>query len=79
MIRKLLEKASNETRNEIECLIAGETVMKEIKEELTYRELYDTIENVWGVLFATGYLTQRGEAEGKMRRLVIPNREGTDT
>lgn len=75
VIRKLLEKASNETRNEIECLIAGEAVIKEIREELTYRELYDTIENVWGVLFATGYLTQRGEAEGKMRRLVIPNRE----
>lgn len=78
VIRKLLEKASNETRNEIECLIAGEAVIKEVKEELTYRELYDTIENVWGVLFATGYLTQRGEAEGKMRRLVIPNREILD-
>lgn len=78
VIRKLLEKASNETRNEIECLIAGEAVIKEIREELTYRELYDTIENVWGVLFATGYLTQRGEAEGKMRRLVIPNREILD-
>lgn len=78
VIRKLLEKASNETRNEIECLIAGEAVIKEVKEELTYRELYDTIENVWGVLFATGYLTQRGAAEGKMRRLVIPNREILD-
>lgn len=78
VIRKLLEKASNETRNEIECLIAGEAVIKEVKEELTYRELYDTIENVWGVLFATGYLTQRGEADGKMRRLVIPNREILD-
>lgn len=78
VIRKLLEKASNETRNEIECLIAGEAVIKEVKEELTYRELYDTIENVWGVLFAAGYLTQRGEAEGKMRRLVIPNREILD-
>ena len=78
VIKKLLEKASTATRNEIECLIAGEAVIKEVKEELTYRELYNNIENVWGVLFATGYLTQRGESEGKMRRLVIPNREILD-
>ena len=75
VIRRLLEKASSETRNEIECLIADESVMKLINEELTYNELYDNIENVWSVLFTTGYLTQRGEAEGKMRPLVIPNRE----
>ena len=48
---------------------------KQINEELTYKELYDSIENVWSVLFVTGYLTQQGEADGKMRRLVIPNRE----
>lgn len=75
VLRRLLMKASPETRDEIERLIAGEAVMKQVNEELTYKELYDNIENVWSVLFATGYLTQQGEANGRMRRLVIPNRE----
>lgn len=75
VLRRLLMKASPETRDEIERLIAGEAVMKQVNEELTYKELYDSIENVWSVLFATGYLTQQGEANGRMRRLVIPNRE----
>ena len=75
VIRKLLEQASSETRNEIEHLIAGESILKTIRQELTYRELYDNIENVWSLLFTTGYLTQRGEAEGDKQRLVIPNRE----
>lgn len=75
VLKRLLMKASSETRDEIERLIAGEAVMKRVNEELTYKELYDSIENVWSVLFATGYLTQQGEANGRMRRLVIPNRE----
>lgn len=75
VLRRLLEKASSETRDEIERLIAGESVMKSINEELTYKELYDNTENVWSILFVTGYLTQQGEPDGKMRRLVIPNRE----
>lgn len=75
VIKRFLVQASSDTRNEIERLIAGESVTKQISEELTYKELYDNIENIWGVLFATGYLTQAGEAEGKMRKLVIPNRE----
>lgn len=75
VLRRLLEKATSETRDEIERLIAGESVVKRINEELTYKELYDNIENVWSVLFVTGYLTQQGESDGKMRRLVIPNRE----
>lgn len=75
VIRKLLEQASSSTRNDIECLIAGETIRKAIREELTYKELYDNIENIWSILFTAGYLTQQGEAEGKMYQLVIPNRE----
>lgn len=75
VLKRFLENASSDTRNEIEQLIAGETVVKRINEELTYKELYDNIENVWSVLFVTGYLTQLGEAEGRQRRLVIPNRE----
>ena len=75
VIRRLLEQASSSTRNEIECLIAGETVSKAVREDLTYKELYNTIENLWSILFTTGYLTQRGEADGKMYRLAIPNQE----
>lgn len=75
VIRKFLENASSETRDEIERLIAGEAVAKVINEELTYKGLYGNTENVWSVLFLTGYLTQRGEAEGDRCRLVIPNRE----
>lgn len=75
IIRKLLKGASAKTRDEIEQLIAGESVAKKLKEELTYRELYDSTENVWSILFAAGYLTQRGKAAEDMRRLVIPNRE----
>lgn len=75
VLKRLLKEATSGTRDEIERLIAGEPVWKQIKEELTYKELYDSIENVWSVLFVTGYLTQQGEADGKMRRLVIPNRE----
>ncbi len=75
ILRKLLEQATPDTRDEIERLIAGETVWKEIKEELTYKELYDSIEHVWSVLFTTGYLTKRGEGTGRVRQLAIPNRE----
>ena len=75
IIKKLLERASSETRDEIEKLIAGESVIKQIKEELTYKELYDNIENVWSILFATGYLTQHGEPVGNMLKLAIPNKE----
>lgn len=75
VLKRLLKEATSGTRDEIERLIAGEPVWKQINEELTYKELYDSIENVWSVLFVTGYLTQQGESEGKMRRLVIPNRE----
>lgn len=75
VVRKLLENATPDTRNAIERLIAGESIQKRIKKELTYRGLYDNIENVWSVLFATGYLTQDGEADEDVLKLVIPNRE----
>lgn len=63
------------TRNELEALINGGTVQKEICEELTYRELYSTIDNLWSTLFMTGYLTQRGTPDGNLYELAIPNRE----
>lgn len=66
---------SGVTKKEIEKLIAGETVEKEIYQELTYKELYDSIGNVWSVLFTTGYLTQRGRRTGDIFQLAIPNME----
>ncbi len=57
IVRRFIDKATKRTRNEIECLIAGEVIEKEIKEELTYSELDTTIDNLWSVLFVTGYLT----------------------
>ena len=75
VVRHLLEMAKPDTRDEIERLISGESIYKRINEELTYKELYDDVENVWSVLFTTGYLTQRGEADDDFLQLVIPNRE----
>ena len=76
IVRHFIDMAdAGAARHEIERLIAGEAVVREIHEELTYKELYDSIENVWSVLFSTGYLTQQGRTEGDFFRLVIPNRE----
>ncbi len=75
IIRKFLQMAKQGTRREIERLIAGESIAKKVKEELTYRDLYKSIENVWSVLFTTGYLTKRGRSEGDTQELAIPNRE----
>ena len=63
------------TRMEQEQLVNGGIVQKEINSELTYKELYSSIDNLWSTLFMTGYLTQRGEFSGNRYNLVIPNRE----
>lgn len=75
MIRRFIDKANQQTRNEIELLIAGDSITKTINMELTYSELDASIDNLWSVLFITGYLTQRGRADGNRYKLVIPNRE----
>lgn len=63
------------TRMELDQLVNGGIVQKEINSELTYKELYSSIDNLWSTLFMTGYLTQRGEPSGNRYNLVIPNRE----
>lgn len=84
LVKRLIYRADFTTKNEIERLISGETVTKIIHEELTYKELTykeldSSIENIWSVLFSTGYLTCRGEAqggeEGEKLQLAIPNKE----
>lgn len=78
VIRHFLEQARGMTKKEIEDLISGGRVMKSINQELTYKDLYSSIDNMWSVLFTTGYLTQRGRPEGKELTLAIPNREIQD-
>ena len=78
VIRHFLEQARGMTKKEIEDLISGSTVTKAINQELTYKDLYSSIDNMWSVLFTTGYLTQRGRPEGKELTLSIPNREIQD-
>ena len=75
IIRHFIEKAGRQTKDELEELIAGNPVEKELHQELTYGELYDSIDNLWSVLFTTGYLTSRGQTENGLYRLSIPNRE----
>lgn len=75
IIRQFIHMATPGTRREIEALVDGETVTHRIRQELTYRELYDSIDNLWSVLFTTGYLTWRGAEAADIYRLAIPNQE----
>lgn len=78
-VRHFIQMADGESvKREIERLIEGEAVRKEIYEELTYRDLYTSPENIWSVLFTTGYLTQMGRPEGREYQLMIPNAEIRD-
>jgi hypothetical protein len=75
LVRRFIDKATSQTRKEIEQLIAGESVVKYVNQNLTYSELDDSIENIWSVLFSTGYLTQCRQMEGEVYELRIPNQE----
>lgn len=75
IVRRLIDKADVSTKNEIERLIAGESIEKDVAPELTYDEIDKSIENLWSVLFTMGYLTHKGRTESGKYRLVIPNRE----
>ena len=75
IVRRFIDKADISTRNEIERLIAGESIEKDVVSELTYDEIDKSIENLWSVLFTTGYLTQRGQVGTDTFKLAIPNLE----
>lgn len=76
-VKRFIQEADSRgtTKRELEKLIAGDIIVKEIHQELTYKDMYDSIDNIWSVLFTTGYLTQRGKQEGNSFRLAIPNME----
>ena len=75
IVRRFVSRANTTTRDEIEVLIDGGSVKKRIRQELTYRDLDSNIDNLWSILFTTGYLTQRGFDSNDLTELVIPNRE----
>ena len=75
IILTFLRKTGPASRRELECLINGGTVRKKIRQELTYRDIYQDMDNLWSVLFTTGYLTQCGSIDGRTFQLVIPNLE----
>ena len=75
LVRRFVDKAGKTTRNEIERLIAGEAIEKQIRLDLTYDEIDNSIDNLWSVLFTTGYLTHTGISDEGIYQLVIPNKE----
>lgn len=80
LVRRLINRADSSTKDEIERLIAGEAIEKVIRQDLTYDEIENSIDNIWSVLFTTGYLTKVGEvkladSESYAYKLVIPNKE----
>ena len=75
LIRRLLKQANQTTRDDIECLINGESIIKPVRQELTYREIEDSVDHIWSVLYSTGYLTCRRRVPGKKMELALPNRE----
>ena len=78
-VKKFLQMSDNiKTKREIEKLLAGEKIIKELHLELTYPEMYQSLENVWSLLFMTGYLTQRGRVDARRYQLAIPNLEIRD-
>lgn len=75
LVKRFITKANKTTRDEIERLIAGEPIEKSVRLELTYDEIDNSIDNIWSVLFTTGYLTQVGMTEQGAYKLVVPNKE----
>ena len=75
LVKRFIDMADKTTKDEIEQLIVGEAVEKRIRLDLTYDEIDNSIDNLWSVLFTTGYLTKNGDVENGMYRLIIPNKE----
>ena len=78
LIKRFVDKADKTTRDEIERLVSGEIIEKKVRLELTYDEIDNSMDNLWSVLFTTGYLTQVGKSEHGIYKLCIPNREIRD-
>ena len=77
LVKRLIYMANRTTKEEIERLINGESIVKPVRQDLTYKDIDSSIDNIWSVLFSAGYLTQRGNSYGDELELVIPNKEIT--
>lgn len=78
-VKKFIQESENAAvKRDIERLIAGETIIKEIHQELTYQDMYRSADHIWSLLYTTGYLTQRGRPDGRKYKLAIPNQEIRD-
>ncbi len=75
LVKRFINKASRQTKDELETLVAGGSITKQIHQELTYDELDSTIDNLWSVLFTTGYLTLASKESQGNYTLKIPNKE----
>ena len=75
LVKCFIDKADTTTKDEIEQLISGTPIEKSVRLELTYDEIDTSIDNMWSVLFTTGYLTQNGNDDKGLYKLVIPNKE----
>lgn len=75
LVKRFVSIANRTTQDEIEHLIAGEPIEKSVRLDLTYDEIDKSIDNIWSVLFTTGYLTQADMTEQGAYKLVIPNKE----
>ena len=75
LVKCFIDKDDTTTKDEVEQLISGDAVEKRIRLDLTYDEIDNSVENLWSVLFTTGYLTRFGESENGVYKLVIPNKE----
>ena len=76
IVRKLIEYSGNATvLGELECLVNGGVVYKNIRQDLTYGEMYSSIDNIWSVLYTTGYLTQAKRSDDGRIGLTVPNLE----
>ena len=75
LVKRFIDKADRNTRDEIERLVKGEIIEKAVCLELTYDEIDNSIDNLWSVLFTTGYLTQEGKSKNGIYQLKIPNEE----
>lgn len=75
LIRRFLGRADQTARNEIEQLINGGTIVKPVRQELTYPDIDENADNIWSVLYSAGYLTQKERLPGGQMKLLLPNKE----
>ena len=79
VVQKFIDHCTSpNVKSDIEALINGEPVKKKIRQELTYRDMYSSIDNIWSVLFTTGYLTYKDRLDSRVFNLAIPNLEIRD-